>query len=350
VKLAITADVHLTSEDEYPERYHALQDIVKKSKLNDIDHIIIAGDLFDKDFTNYSEFEDFVKNQPEMNFIIIPGNHDSQLNNKMMTTDNIEVIDSPKLRNFSKEGFPIFFLPYKQNKAMGDIIAENSEDLLSGEWILISHGNWAGAISEPNPNEPGTYMPLSRNVIQKYNPLKVVLGHIHKTIKDNKICYPGSPCGLNINETGRRYFTILDDKTGSVEYKKVDSEILYFNEALTVIPVENEENFIKNQIDNIIKDWDLDEKDKRKSKIRIKVNGVSSNKRKLERIIRDGFKNFEFYDEIDLEDVHLSEDFQLSDIANKVVEKIDEMEWVDWTYDPSRDEIIQEALKVIYGV
>ncbi len=350
MKLAITADVHLTSGKEHLERFNALEDIVNQIQEKGIYNLIIAGDVFDKNFTNYSEFENFAEKHYDTKFIIIPGNHDSQLKKSMMVQDNIKIIESPTFKNFSDDGFQFFFIPYHPEKNMGQIIAEYSDELKKEQWILVSHGNWTGTMNEPNPNEPGTYMPLTKKVIEMYNPIKVILGHIHKVIKDEIVCYPGSPCGLNINETGRRYFNILDDKTTNIEYKKVNTEVLYFNETLTIIPVENEEEFIQKQIDNTIKKWNLYEEEKEKSIVRIKVYGVSSDKKTLKKVIRRSFSEFDLYDEIDLTNVHLSDDFQLSDISNKVVDKIDEMEWSDWKHDPTKEEIIQEALKIVYGL
>ena len=47
MKIAITADVHLKTGQEYPERYNALKDILDVLANEDIHTLIIAGDLFD---------------------------------------------------------------------------------------------------------------------------------------------------------------------------------------------------------------------------------------------------------------------------------------------------------------
>tara|TARA_Y100000310_G_C20324759_1_gene642424 strand:+ start:549 stop:722 length:174 start_codon:yes stop_codon:yes gene_type:complete len=55
MKIAITGDVHLTRKSEHPERYNAIENIMDQLIANNIDNLIIAGDLFDADTNNYSE-------------------------------------------------------------------------------------------------------------------------------------------------------------------------------------------------------------------------------------------------------------------------------------------------------
>ena len=49
MKIAVTADVHLTTREDNPERFNALEDILGSLEGLGIEHLIIAGDLFNKD-------------------------------------------------------------------------------------------------------------------------------------------------------------------------------------------------------------------------------------------------------------------------------------------------------------
>ncbi len=62
MKIAITSDNHLRKKDEYPERWNALKDIVKQNEDLGVDILVIAGDLFDKDYVNYSEIDSIIEN------------------------------------------------------------------------------------------------------------------------------------------------------------------------------------------------------------------------------------------------------------------------------------------------
>ena len=46
MKIAVTADLHLKSREECPERWNALENIINQMLAEDIKILIIAGDLF----------------------------------------------------------------------------------------------------------------------------------------------------------------------------------------------------------------------------------------------------------------------------------------------------------------
>ena len=81
MKIAITADVHLTSYEKHPERFNALKNILDQMVDQNIDKLIIAGDLFDAACDNPGEFEKLVGQEKFKHMIIyiIPGNHDPAL-------------------------------------------------------------------------------------------------------------------------------------------------------------------------------------------------------------------------------------------------------------------------------
>ncbi|NIR50700.1 hypothetical protein GWO43_19135, partial [candidate division KSB1 bacterium] len=250
MKIAITADVHLTSRKLHPERYHALENILDQMLQEEITTLIVAGDLFDESSRNYDEFDTFCKSSKysKNKFILIPGNHDVRLNKEFVTAENVEIITEPTVRSFESKGLKLFLLPYKPDKSMGEFIAEKSTELPENDWVLIGHGDWAEGMREPNPFEPGVYMPLTRTDMETYKPEKVILGHIHKCLDRDKIHYIGSPCGLDITETGRRRFLILDSKTGRLTPKGIDSDYIYFNESFIILPLKNEKTYVKQQI------------------------------------------------------------------------------------------------------
>ncbi|MGB3901893.1 MAG: metallophosphoesterase, partial [Bacteroidales bacterium] len=93
MKIGITADLHLKSKNETPERYNALEKIIHHLKNENIRDLIIAGDLFDKEFNNYSDFENICRNNSNINFYIIRGNHDIDLKSSSFSSPNIKVFD-----------------------------------------------------------------------------------------------------------------------------------------------------------------------------------------------------------------------------------------------------------------
>lgn len=216
MKFAITADVHLKTKNETPERYKAVESIFEEIKRREIDSIIIAGDLFDRDFSNYNDFDSLCKNFPGVKITLIPGNHDYQINNRFFTSSNIEVINESQIREL--EGLSILFIPYDSAKSIDEALSEYArEQKFPERWILVGHGDYITGNRELNPYEPGFYMPLTSKSILKYSPLKIFSGHIHKPSEFGRVFYPGSPCGLDITETGKRRFLIYDTGRDSVE-------------------------------------------------------------------------------------------------------------------------------------
>ena len=57
MRIAITADLHLTSRAKAPQRYAAFEDILAQAIEMHIDTILIAGDVFDASLRDYSEFD-----------------------------------------------------------------------------------------------------------------------------------------------------------------------------------------------------------------------------------------------------------------------------------------------------
>ena len=93
MKIAITADVHLKTGQEYPERYNALKDVLDVLVREDIHILIVAGDLFDMGSQNYAVFDELCRDKKYagIDFHVIPGNHDSAIGQKYFTAPNIRI-------------------------------------------------------------------------------------------------------------------------------------------------------------------------------------------------------------------------------------------------------------------
>jgi len=348
MKIAITADVHLHSKEVYSERYNALVNILDQMITDKIKILVIAGDLFDKESQNYSEFDELCKLEKysEIKFYIIPGNHDSGIESKYFTSNNVQIFNKPKILQLGEPPLNFFFLPYVLDKSMGEIIAEYKNNLPE-QWVLISHGDYLSGIRTPNPYEPGIYMPLSRTDIELFNPIKVILGHIHKKMEIGGVYYVGSPCGLNINETGKKSFSIVDTNNLDITTKTVDTDCIYFNETLIALLTINEFDYIKNKISDMIEKWEISESDIPKVRIRLKVKGYTADKGQLLSVIKDSFTNLAFYkdEEPDLTNVLIFNDPERIQIVEKVKEEIEKLEFDNEII--KKEDILEQGLHII---
>ncbi|MFC1564680.1 exonuclease SbcCD subunit D [candidate division KSB1 bacterium] len=348
MKIAVTADVHLRSRKEYPERYNALENILDQMNGENINVLVIAGDLFDTEVQNYAEFDELCKQSKysSIQFYIIPGNHDSGIDSKYFTSENIRIFNDPEIIQPESPSPQLLFLPYVHDRSMGEIIAEYKSDL-SENWILIGHGDFLSGIRTPNPYESGIYMPLSRSDILLYKPEKVFLGHIHKKMVSEKVHYPGSPCGLDISENGIRSFLIFDTVSLDVAERTVESDFIFLNGTLVALPIANEFDHLKNKIIKMINEWNINEADIPKARIRIKVKGYTSDKGRLQDEINESLSAYTFYNDEkpDLTEVSVFNDPEMIRIVEKAREKIENLEWNDGI--TCKEDILEQALYII---
>ncbi len=354
MKIAITADIHLKTNKEYPERYNALKNILDVLLEENIATLIIAGDLFDIKSQSYPLFDELCKQEKysHIRFYVICGNHDSAISPKYFTADNIKVFNEPEIMTFGDSGVKFFFVPYRLGKSMGEVIADykaSHEDALSNIWILIGHGDYLSGMRELNSYEAGIYMPLSRSDIEYYEPAKAILGHIHKKMDLGKVHYAGSPCGMDINETGKRSFLILDSNNLDITSKTVDTDYIFFNETLIVLPTSNEFEDINNKIADLIKSWELGKNEIHKARIRFKVKGYTSDIKKLDLILKKALSMFTFYnnEEPDTTGVLLFNDSERISIVERVKENISKLDENLGYSQIKKDNILEQALHIM---
>ncbi|MEA2016521.1 MAG: metallophosphoesterase [Actinomycetota bacterium] len=351
MKIAITADIHLKTKKETPARWNALSNICDKILSYNINTLIIAGDLFDRESQNYPDFDRFCSQQKyagsNLKFYVIPGNHDPSIKQEYFTSGNIKIFSSPEILASESSSLAFFFVPYIPVCSMGEIIAEYDKKL-TGRWVLIGHGDYAAGMHNPNPYEPGIYMPLARNDIEYYNPSRVILGHIHKKTNLGKVYYPGSPCGLDVNETGKRSFLVLDADTLEIAEKQIETDHIFFNENLVSLPVTNEFEYIKKEINKMIDKWDLSGEEIPGVRLRLKVRGYTSSKKKLSETIKKELKSFSFYnkEQPDLTGVSLFNDPERISIVENIKNEIDGLELGNETFSREED-ILEKALQIV---
>jgi DNA repair exonuclease SbcCD nuclease subunit len=353
LKIAITADNHLTTRAKNPERFQVLEDIFKRCGERNIQLLIIAGDLFDQTLANYSEFEDLYRaHRPaDLTTVVIPGNHDCNLHHSALAGDGLQVYAEPTLRPIS-DSRQLLFLPYQAELTMGEAIAPFADQLSSQRWILIGHGDWSSSMNTTDPYEPGVYMPLTASDLKRYQPELVFLGHIHLPQADQAVYYPGSPCPLNISETGLRSFITLDTVRGEINTLPVKSPLLYFDESFVMVPAENDLEILIREIEDRIKRWQLPEGWENQVKVRVKINGSArSDRQRILQTVNKQFESFTFYEGNgpDLSGLISSQDPERAAIARQIRVWITKMDWGENPDPPPKSLILEQALKIIYG-
>ena len=353
VPIAFSADLHLTTRQRHPERYHALEDILQKMMHHDTQTLILVGDTFDETGRNYAEFDAFCTQEGyrQIHFIVLPGNHDAGLQQALFTAQNIQIVEKPTVLKFAEKGLDFVLLPYAHGVSMGEAALSVTSRVSADRWVLVGHGDWSAGMHEPNPDEPGVYMPLTRGDIENLRPRAAILGHIHKPMDSGKVHYIGSPCGLDIRETGRRRFFILDAESGAITPEVVDTDFLYFNESFVVLPVADEEAYVAAQIQERMAGWQLTPEEQQKVRLLSRFRGYSNNKKRLQEIVCQCLAPICYYKDIepDFADVAVADDSNRSEVARRISEHVERLEMPAGEFEVRRDDVLLEALHVIYG-
>lgn len=350
MKIAVTADAHLRTRASHPERYNALENVFEQTAAAGMEHLIIAGDLFDEDFQNYSEFEALCRKFPALELHIIPGNHDPSITGKSITGDNVRIYTDPTALEMDSVTF--LFIPYEQSAKMGEKIAQLEHEIDDKQWVLVGHGDFYGGVTEPNPFEPGTYMPLSRKDLGRFKPRTTFLGHIHKPhCPFDGVTYVGSPCGLDISESGRRRFVIYDTTDGSIESRVIETDVLYFTESFLVLPRDNETQLLEQEIASRIESWGIDLSDHPKVRLRVTARGYAKHRSAVLQAFVLGFEGFKYFknEGPSIENLSVSSDDQLEAISKRAMKLIEDLDWSFGDDEPTREQVEIAALSVIYG-
>ncbi len=357
MKIAITADLHL--REDRPERLNTLRRLLEALVSEGISTLVIAGDLFDREATNYSFFDHLARGFPEIGIYIIPGNHDPGLSQRHLSSPNVRVFSLPDFLDIGP--VQVLFLPYSADRLMDEALTEVLEQKdRPSRWVLMGHGDYIGGYHQPHPYEKGIYMPLSARAIERYQPQKVILGHIHRPYWQGlgRVYYPGSPCGLDINETGLRGFLVMDLETLEVEPRMLEPEVLYFVETIWVFPVDEEMELLRSSLQQMVESWGLTEGYLEKVILRLHLKGYTQDRQRVVETVKEFLseKGIRLYDggepivselESLLEDPYYDESQALIKRMRAVIETLELKDLNEGHL--RREEILGEVLHILYG-
>jgi hypothetical protein len=193
-------------------------------------------------------------------------------------------------------------------------------------------------------------MPLTRSDIHQFQPKLAVLGHIHKPVDTGKVHYIGSPSPLDITETGKRRFFLMNTQNGALDSIPIDTGPIFFDESLLILPVEDEEALIQTQVEAMIQKWGLSRDELNRVKCRIRIQGYSADRSRLQKIVSRQLSAIRLLDrEPDYSEVYYNQNMEQAELAKRVSHTIKKIELPDKRHCPKHHDIILQALHVIYG-
>ena len=256
MKILHTADWHLGKNlhgaSLIDEQRHAMQQIIEIAKTEEVDAIIVAGDLYDKpiptiEATELLEATLYTLNvELELPVLAISGNHDSatrlafgnawyeknQLHVSGGLRQEIEVVTMGQIQ--------FWLVPYHDVQtaryALGDTSIKNVDDAMgviverikeradvTKKQVLIGHAFVAGGLMSDSERSLSVGN-VERVSVPRFDFFDyVALGHLHNphALQEEKIKYSGSPVKYSFSESEQEKIVRIIDIDRNVRVKSV---------------------------------------------------------------------------------------------------------------------------------
>ena len=224
MKFIHLADVHLGAEPESgsslgaarrKELWDAFRDIIELCEQEQIDLLLIAGDLFHAQplLREVKEVDYLFRRLTHTKVVLIAGNHDCLLPGShyydVMFPEHVTFLmdsqaDSVYFPEWNTEVFGLSYEVRQIPEARYDAIHINDSGRIN---ILLAHGSLVtgGAIEGRRSESGDKSIPIHRSVLETAGFDYVALGHIHNRFEiNNRIAYSGSLEPLDRTETGAK--------------------------------------------------------------------------------------------------------------------------------------------------
>lgn len=242
MKFLHAADIHLdspltglSSRGTVPDHVtrhctrRAFANLVDLAIAQDVAFVIIAGDLYDADWRDYSTGLFFAGEMRRLGrpCFLIRGNHDAR---SVITRS---LVAPPNVREFSSRKAETFVLDDRGVALHGQSFPNRAvpEDLSAGYPAAVPGRLNIGILhtSADDPGEHETYAPCSQAALVAKGYDYWALGHIHTRSvlhdRDPWIVFPGNIQGRHARETGAKGVTLVDVQDGritGIEHRTTD--------------------------------------------------------------------------------------------------------------------------------
>ncbi len=193
IKILHCADIHLDSafaleiaskaEVRRSELRGTFTSLIYYAKTNAVDIVLIAGDLFDREFVTKDTISLILRefaSVPSCRFVIAPGNHDPYNEGgvyaKVKFPDNVYIFKKSEIDYFDFEDINTRVYGYaftEPSMTVSPFAGVEVADNRCRINLLCAHGDTASAVSQ--------YCPISKSDIRGSGVDYIALGHIHNS-------------------------------------------------------------------------------------------------------------------------------------------------------------------------
>jgi len=244
-KFIHAADIHLDSPLRGLARYEgapvdalrgatrqALMNLVELALEEEVDFLLIAGDIYDGDWKDHNTGLFFAKQmarlrEAEIPVYLIAGNHDAQsvMTKSLRLPDNVHAFPTtrPDTVHLEALGVAIHGQGFATKSVTKDLTV-NYPDAVAGAWnIGLLHTSLTGYEGHD------TYAPCTVEGLKHLGYDYWALGHIHQQecvhTPDPAIWYPGCIQGRHVRETDKKgclLVTVFDGGAHEVDFRELD--------------------------------------------------------------------------------------------------------------------------------
>lgn len=209
----------------------AVENLVSAAVSNNVDLVVVAGDIFDGDWKDYSTGLFWVSQLARLRdegipVVFVAGNHDaaSEVSKRLSLPPNVTQLASatPQVKQFDDFGLAVVGQSYANRVVANDLAATfpNADPGLFNIGLL--HTSLDG--------RPGhaTYAPTTLDVLRSRGYQYWALGHVHQrevVSIEPWIVFPGNLQGRQVRETGPKgasLVTVVGGEIVSVEHLELD--------------------------------------------------------------------------------------------------------------------------------
>ena len=382
IKFIHTADLHLDTPFKglsYMNKelaakikdatFRAFEKIIDNCISENVDFLLIAGDIFDRESQSLGSQIKFVEqlqrlSKKGISTYFICGNHDplcSWMSN-LDLPENVFRFGSAEVGKLTyfKEGTPladIYGISF-QDKALTENISLKYELSESGSpfSIALLHGNLAGNAAH------GNYAPCTITDLEKSNFDYWALGHIHLTqiVKQTapSIVYPGNPQGRDFGERGKKSCILVELNTSQTpKLSLISTQLIRFEQIeIDLTDVTNNSELTDRITIGIENIPDLNEEDS--AIIRLTLKGrtplhiiLNENSESLLENLNEGILNsqsFKFIDSIKVAtqpEINLDELKNGNDFIAEILKELDDV----FLNEDKRNQLLESLSNEITG-
>lgn len=213
------------------EQRKVFKKVIDYVKQNQIEYLLIAGDLYEHTYVRKSSIEyinSLFQEIDNTKIFISPGNHDPYIKGSyyqdFQWSKNVQICKNP-WEIVEGEKIDIYmtaFTDFYENQSIIEKIKIKNPSKIN---LLLTHCDLNG-----NQDENGfSYQPILESKLNTLEFDYVAMGHIHKTnfIPNKKIVYPGSTISFGFDETGEHGMIVgeLNGKSLLTNFIKLDDRL-----------------------------------------------------------------------------------------------------------------------------